>query len=270
MAKIRDILVSSQNLRYRLLLIFFGLFLFVMFTSKLWMPTEASPGLTTAIDSSVSLGDRQFFLRSWTYSPSQARMEVEIDIVNQAFDGIDAYTYEAVTKEGNVLEAKAVASDASMAVIEIDDLPDTFTNVLLRIYVAGTTGEYARLYSSFTDVERVDSIEPLGLKDYYLRRNENRLTQYDASIKDLENANADLLSKIDNAQLTISELETRKSMQVPEDAAVTQKRIDEIQRNIATWQSTIAGNNKEIEKYNGLISQVEITISQLKGEENYG
>lgn len=267
--KIKHLLVSSQNLRYRVLLIISGLALLIMFTSRIWMPVQATEGLDTPIDGTVTCEQKEFTLRRWVYSESQASMEVEIDISNKAFDGVNEYEFSSVTKEGEPMPVEVIVCDTSMTVVEIKNVPAKFTNVLLRVRPAGSE-TYAKLFTSFSAVERVDNIEPQSLEQYYIKRNMRQLDRY---ATDIESAKADietLESKIYNARLAIADIDVRLPMQTPEDAKTSTRLRDEYEKNITDWQKQIKDDEKEIDRLNGLIAQVQETIGTLRGEENNG
>ena len=135
--------------------IFLAVFLagYVFFlSSNLWMPVSGNAERLTPIGQTSEYEGRRVTLISWTYGTSQEEMEVEIDVVNRRFDGIDTYAFSAV-------EQKALSED------EIEDLDEDRKNEQLAIYWCAKEAIY-KLVSAypvdFAEQIEVERFRPRG------------------------------------------------------------------------------------------------------------
>ena len=80
----------SRNLFLVLVVILAGYAVF--FTSHQWMPKSANGSLLTPLNEPVTYEGREFTIRRWDYCESEQTMEIELDIANSTFDGLDSYS----------------------------------------------------------------------------------------------------------------------------------------------------------------------------------
>lgn len=73
-------------------------------TSKLWYPNGDDLVTATKLNTEKFFNGRTVKVMRWDYSKSQGLCEVELDISNQQYDGIDTYDYEAILPSGKELD----------------------------------------------------------------------------------------------------------------------------------------------------------------------
>ena len=109
------------------------LFFYILFlSSNFLLPDIINGNMRTVIGESQTFKEREFTLQRWEYNKVEQKMLVEIDVRNYALDGINSYTYTAMTRYVN-LEVQQVLATDTLLVLEIINVPDPFGEIALHV-----------------------------------------------------------------------------------------------------------------------------------------
>ena len=175
-------MASERKKRNRNIFFSIVLFLFiggytVFFTSRFWLRIPVQSGNATKIGTTVDWNDREVKLIRWEYSKQQNEMEVELDITNKRYDGINRYKFSAVDLNGNPLYVDKIIEEDDWIVLQIKDLPSRWSDISLRMDMPKEREDTTlKLYSSLQDVKKVGKIEKRSRTEYkVLRQPDSRL-----------------------------------------------------------------------------------------------
>jgi|GEM_PF-1963047 len=267
---IRQYFRDSQNYRFAF---FIGMVIFIylaFFTSKLWLPDDSDTKKFTALDTVLTLEGRNITIRRWEYSPTQKRMEIELDVINNAYDHINEYTFTAVTNAYDRLSVSIVVSDQNFFVIALDNIPNDWKEISFRMSVAypeeeaPEVPETLKMYTNAKDVATVDSLQPKTAMEYYKDQVYTTIAGYKEDIAEYEENIAALNEKIEAAQQDNTNLEAKIPLQAPTNAEESRKIIDNNNLQISSWQADIKSLELKIVDKGLLITDAENTLKNFE------
>ena len=238
-----------------LIVVLAGYFLF--FTSKSFLPYKQNL-METDIGKILQLEiGKNITLIRWDYSPDQHVMEIELLTENTTFDGADEYLYAAVDRQNQNLTANIIVADANMQVIHIENVPDNFSEISLRIKGTGDKDtNILRIYTNKDDVNIVDEIRPRTKPEYVIMRLENEIVLMEQRIESIENDNSELRDRIQNIEEANRNHELDKRYQTAEEIAQTNIRIRNNETEIGRLLTQIDANSKSIDEFENRISNI--------------
>jgi len=267
---IRQYFRDSQNYRFAF---FIGMVIFIylaFFTSKLWLPDDSDTKKFTALGTVLALEDRNITIRRWEYSPTQKRMEIELDVINNAYDHINEYTFTAVTNAYDRLSVSTVVSENNFFVIALDNIPNDWKEISFRMSVAypeeeaPEVPETLKMYTNAKDVATVDSLQPKTAMEYYKDQVHTTIAGYKEDIAEYEKNIAALNEKIEAAQQDNTNLEAKIPLQAPTNAEESRKIIDNNNLQISSWQADIKSLEQKIVDKGLLITDAENTLKNFE------
>lgn len=240
---------NKESIRFFIIIFFFvGGYAF-FFSSTYWMPASVDASYLTRLGIENTWNDRQVIINRWDYSEEQSLMEVELSVENKSYDGKNTYDFSAVDLRGKRLTVKIQVADPDWIVLQIKDVPDKWSDISLRMDMAGDDRERLKLYTNINDVDKVKGIENLDRTGYLQKRFESEVTNYSKEMEKKKNEIEKLQQEIAEVEKEIDRLTEAKLYQ-------TDKQKQESDTLIADAQSTISSKEKQINTLNGEIEEI--------------
>lgn len=264
--KLKSIKIK-HNLAIAIFLVFTLSVYAFFFTANNWLYESINVKATT-IGSSQTFENRTVTIGKWEYSEVQNLMEIELAIDNLAYDGIDEYDFSVAinpsTKNAEIVE---IISKDNYIVIQIENVPENFTEISLRMSFDGAS-DTLKLYTNKEEVTYVDELLVKTYAEYQIDgiyRNiesyENQITSYQDLIEDEE-------TTITNIQKSILTDEESKAYKTEEEIAEINSSISSKYSTIETKQKLIISYNYEIEQLEEKIENAQNQIKDLSTDES--
>ena len=242
-----------------LLAILVGGYLF-FFSSQIWMPSSNEYVEPTKLYEVQILEEQQIYVTRWEYSEREKAMQIALELESKSL--IDQkLSFEAVERSAGELKVTAVIEQADHIVFYIEDLPDKWKEVSLRVW-GEDQDSMIRLYTNIDDVVRADDDLPgrdtVRCEVYRL---EGQMEYDTYRISEREEEIASLEEENESLQKRISDL---KSAKYP-----TEEEAQEAGDTVSRAESRIESNNTEIENLRGEIGQLEQEAVSIDGERYY-
>ena len=214
------------SLAFYLVLFFFAGGYLLFFSSRAWMPASLSASLQTALGEEVEWAGRSIKIIRWDYCEETERMEVELELCNDTFDGVDQYRFHAAVRGGSgspVVET--VIGDPDWIILQIRDVPGSFGEISLRMDLPQEQEgvETLKLYTNVNAVNRVSSLEKKDRTGYrkekvllLIEGYRKEIQEKQDSIKTLENQDREMQEEIGRLQKDTGYL-TEEQKQEAED-----------------------------------------------------
>lgn len=245
------------------------LLLFIFFWASPFLFSNLNEYLLTPIGKRMEIGTKRYVtLTSWTYSPSQKRMEIDLSMENLAYNGLDDYSFSCVSRGQSLKHytVDTVLSSSDLVVVTIDGVADNFNEIKLEVHVVGGDGSVS-LYSNRKDVERVSSIELLTETEYRITSLNRRVENITGDIETCKNSIEDAKVRIENINLKIQDLEASKAYQTASEILETNHTISQQKSLITTEEKNIEAWNSQIVEYESRIMLTKKEIEDLKAHQ---
>ena len=223
---------STNRFLYTFLIIFFGGYLF-FFSSSFWLPSTYLGVDVSPIGETVTAGDRNVTIDSWTFSKEQKQMEVMIEIENNSIDGIDTYEWTAKTRDGN-LPVTIIAADSAFVVLHIAEVPRDWTEISLTMTLPRTAAKGAKdfepvqIYVNDTMVANVKTIREGDLLGYKQQAYESKIRSLTEQIRLLQKKLGETKDSIRKADAKIAEIQRKMEYQTEQEKEESNDLIDEL------------------------------------------
>lgn len=228
------------------------------FTSTSWMPSGAAATLLTPLGEEQTWEERTFQIIRWEYSEVQQMMEIEMDIANQSFDGVNTYEYSAVDRTGDDLSVTAVIEEPDWAILQIQGISPSFGEISLRVAIPGKDElNPLRLYTNVNDVKKVEKLTKKDRTGYRRGRFEQQIETYQKEIQKKEKRIQTLTLQNEQMQLEINRLQGDTAYQTEEQKEETESRVNEIAGNQTS-------NQEEMEKLQAQIKELQDRIQLIE------
>ena len=240
---------NKESIRFFIIIFFFvGGYAF-FFSSMYWMPASVDASYLTKVGIENTWNNRHITITRWDYSEEQGVMEVELSVENKSYDGKNTYDFSAVDLRGRKLTIDTQVTDTDWIVLQIKDIPNKWSDISLRMEVAGEDKERLKLYTNINDVNKVKRIKSLNRIGYLQKRFESEICNYK---KGVEHKQGEI--KILNQEIT----EVKKEIERLTEAKLyqTEKQKQESDTLIADAQSTIFAKEKNINTLHGEIEEI--------------
>ena len=245
------------------LIVFFGGYTF-FFTSKLWMPTAGDASRLTKLGQDIFWNDRTIRIIRWDYAEKQHTMEVELDISNSSFDGIESYRYTALETNEGELPVTPIIEEMDWVILQIQDVPQKFAEISLRIEMpSDETAGMVRLYTNRNDVSHVNNLEVKDKAEYLAMRYENEIEGYKQNIEDFGDTIQKSEDRIRAIKKEIEQLKQKEEYQTDEQIKETEEIIGNAENKILEEESDIAVYQSNIEELYERIENLEKQIQKL-------
>lgn len=240
---------------FYLVLFFFAGGYLVFFSSSAWMPASLSASLQTVLGEDTEWAGRSFRIIRWDYCEEMEMMEVELDVRNDTFDGVDQYVLHAAARSGGSPVVETVIVDPDWIVLQIKEVPGNFGELSLRVDLPQGTEETGtlKLYTNVNDVNKVGSIKKKDREGYQRGRIMLQIEEYKGQIREKQHRMEALAKQSGQMQEEVRRLREDTGYLTEEQKQETDSRILEI-------EGTIKGNTEETGKLQQEISELEERI----------
>ena len=226
--------------------------------------------LYTPVGQEMEFGSRLYTIGRWVYSPTQRIMEIELNIVNNAFDGHDTYNFQARQRAGKTtqLQTEIIIEEPSFVVLQIFNVADNFDEVALW-WSPQEIDNYgiSKLYTNREAVDKVETITAKTKQEYYLDRMKRNVNLHRKEIEQLN-------SQLTENQTTIQEivrqnetLEENKVYQTTEEIAVVDARIEANNKRIAGIEKENEELRNKAISLESVVDEILEKIQELEGQE---
>ena len=123
----------------------------------------------TPLAETIEFDKRTFKLIRWDYAKTEDKCEVELDVLNEAYDGNDNYIYEAYARAKDVekkLKVSPVINESTSVILQIENIPEDFAEMVLRISMPEDEDKIVKLYATKASVVQIDSL-PIKTREEY-------------------------------------------------------------------------------------------------------
>lgn len=255
---------------------FFYIFIFffiggyaLFFSSRGWMSTQSLAKKQTELHKEVEWENRKVRIIRWEYSEEQHLMEVELDITNTKYDGIDTYQYSAMETNAGFLKVKPVIEESDWVIVQIHNIPEKWAEVSFRLELPGEAGEASeklKLYTNINKVTKVNSLEILDRKGYLVKRYDGEIASYEMEIAEMESEIEEKEEKIRNVKLEMKKLEEKKEYQTEEEQENTDQLLSDASVQQTSSEEDIVELKEKIEERKERIENIQEQIEKVKGE----
>lgn len=243
------------SLAFYVVLFFFAGGYLLFFSSRVWMPASLSASLQTALGEEVEWAGRSLKVIRWDYCEETERMEVELELRNDTFDGVDQYRFHAAVRGSGSPVVETVIGDPDWIILQIRDVPGSFGEISLRMDLPQEQEgvETLKLYTNINAVNRVSRLDKKDRTGYRKERilfliegYRKEIREKQGSIKILENQDRQMQEEIGRLQ---------------EDTGyLTEEQKQEAESRVMEIEGNRKGNTEETEKLRQEIRELEERI----------
>lgn len=262
--KLKDRISIKRNkdvIRFFIIIFFFvGGYVF-FFSSTYWMPTSADASYLTKIGVTNSWEDREVTINRWQYSETQQLMEIDLDVANKSYDGINKYKFSAMDLKGNKLKCDVMIEEDDWIILRISGIPKRWSDVSLRMEMPDGNGERLKLYTNVVDVEKVAELKSMDRNGYMAQKFNIEISNMQKEVE-ADNKQIDKLNnEIAEVQKEIERINKEKIYQ-------TDKEKTESDSLIAEANSTITSKQKDIQELMADIDEINKRIDMKNKEKS--
>lgn len=238
---------------------FIGGYLF-FFTSNIWMPSTMGASAWTNIGETGTWNGREITLVRWDYCEKSNTMEVELDIRNTVYDGINSYDFSVIDGKGNRPDTEIIIEEPDWVIVQIKNVFKNWSELQLRMDMENnSSGEYYKAFTNVNDVNRVATIEKKDWLGYQIGRFESQITAHKEEIKQDKKAIHKLEKEKQEIKKEIARLQEGKKYE-------TTSQQEDTDKVIADAEGKYSNAEKSILIYQEDISELEEEISLLQKE----
>ena len=204
---------------------------------------------------------RTVTLTRWDYSPEQSVMEIEMEIENQSFDGLDNYVFTSLSKNlgQSELTVTPIIAAKDFYVIQLADVPSDWKSISLRIKVDDPSKtDILKCYANTESVQTVPELHAKTKNEYLRDRLLRKISEYQTEIETLKSDYELNNQKIAALEDKNHQLEDGKKYQTAEE-------IEETNREIQSNKNQLEALKTEQE--NNLTDQAEYEQRIIKTQE---
>lgn len=248
-SRFQQVLKKNRNLSM-IMFIIISLFIFCFFFMSKTLFMKGKQLKHSDIDSVITIDQRDITLAKWVYCKDSKKMEIEFDIVNTTYDGNDVYKFDVVDRKGNKYNSKVVVTAPTMSVVQIEDVPDDFSEIRIAMNVDYTdrkADEIAKFYTNHDQVEMVDQIITYNnLEEYYVAKLNRYIDNYNEEIANTEKCIDTEKTSVENYNDLISNLNMQKNYAAGDELNNINKQIAETNKLLIAANKKIAGYRDDI------------------------
>ena len=239
----------------------------LFFTSKIWMPTTGDAERLTRLNEDIQWENRTIKIIRWEYSENQQRMEVELDLSDRSFEGLEGYDHPAMETNAGMLPVTPVLEDMDWIILQIDDVPKRFSEISLRIQekdAGEESGTMIRMYTNINDVDRVETLERKDRAEYLVEKYQLQVQGYQEEIKKINKRISESEKRIRNIEAEILQLQEKETYQTEKQIQETESVIEDAKNEILSEEEHIANDQAEAAEVKERIRNTRDQIRNLK------
>lgn len=227
------------------------------FSSKWWMPVGSDVSFYTKLGEAQDWKEREITVIRWDYCEKDRSMEIELDIKNNSFDGINKYVASATDINEGFIDIAKVVEEPDWIIIKLSDVPKRWTEISLRLGMSEDDDEPCKVYTNILKVNHVDKLGQDDITGYRLQRFNLEIANYEREIaknqKEIEK------KKKTNEEINqeIKRLEENKKFETDQQKTET----DEI---ISNARTEININNTAVQELEQKIAELQKRIEKIK------
>lgn len=245
--------------------IFIGGYLF-FFTSNIWMPSSLSAAAWTEIGEVSTWNGREITLVRWDYCKKSNTMEIELDIRNTAFDGINSYDFLALDTKGNRPDTEIIIGEPDWIIVQIKDVPKKWSELQLRIDMENNSTGYYKIFTNINDIHMVDAIAKKDWNGYRIGRFESQITAHQEEIRQDKSAIQELENTKQEIKKEIARLESRKQYETASQQEDTDKVISDAQGKYSDAEKSILAYQEDIAELDEEINMLKKRMSEVSSD----
>lgn len=264
MMKILKNIHISGNLFYVILILVIGGGYLFFFNSKELFTQNKVTIQATSYNEGNAYKNRDFTLIRWDYSESDKICEIELDILNNNFDGENTYEAVAYVRSKGVeqeLQVEKVIEENTLLILQIKDIPDQYAELCLKVSLPGEEEEEPlKLYATRDSVEPISDLSKRTREEYQMNRLKLQIRLYEEDIVLCKDEIHTSNENIKACKEQIKELKAEMKYQPDRQKEDTQKVIDAAYTEISRLESEIEKMNTEIKEVNKSIKQIKTKL----------
>lgn len=268
----KSIKVNSNKFLIRFIIIFFVGYLF-FFTSPFWMPLEYSDVRISKIGESIKANDREVTLSSLKYSEKQHMAEVIFEIDNSSIDGVNEYKWTCVDRNKGMFDVELIVETDNLVVLHIVNMPRRFSEISIRMDIKKgdeiKVDEFStiKFYTSKKVIDRCSNIEERkGISSYKKEAIKNKISYFEDNIIGFEDEIKEQKQLIENAEITIKNLESKKTYQTEDEIIETDEKISQVESEISSCKDKIDEKEAQIKQNKEKIAKQKEHLEMLGGK----
>jgi len=250
---------SSRNNSIILFLVIFLGGYFLLFTSKSWLDNGNTEKKYTVLNTVETIDNRSLKLVKWNYCESTSTMEIEIEINNTTYDGINSFIFGCNDRKGKNYKVDAIITSPTLTVIQIQNVNvKKLSEIRLTMqvdYGGRKSEEMAKFYTNNDQVDKVEEIITYNTLDsYYLAKLDKYIIEYKKQITDLTTKITEQNGKLTNYNAVLNDLTKQQNYvaadeleKVNKEIADTKNGINECTNSIKDFNTSIKETEKKIQ-----------------------
>ncbi len=196
----------------------------------------------TELNSTLNYQSRNITLLRWDYSEEQHLMEVELEVQNLAYDGINDYEFSCLFRPETKVNITQIISEDDYIILQIEDVPINFNESSLRLTLPDSNADSLKFYTNSIAVNRVSNLYQKSLTEYMTDRLYRDISMYEENIAALDERSEESKKTIENILLSIQSDEENKKYK-------TAAEIEEIETLISAKEEDIKSEENLIKSY---------------------
>lgn len=213
------------------------------FSSKWWMPVGSDVSFYTKPGEIQDWNDREITLIRWDYCENDRSMEIELDIKNNSFDGINKYVASATDINEGFIDIAKVVEEPDWIIIKLSDVPKRWSEISLRLGMTEDDDEPCKIYTNIVKVNHVEKLGKSDITGYRIQRFEIEIEHYEKEISE-----------------NILEIEKKKKLNESITQEIQRLEADkkyETEQQIISTNEIISNARMQINANNGAIQEFE-------------
>jgi len=259
MALIKKKYKSNRNNSIIFFLVIFLGGYFLLFTSKSWLDNGNTIKNYTALNTVETIDNRDLKLTKWNYCESTGEMEIEIEINNKTYDGVNEFVFGCNDRKGKNYKVDTIIISPTITVVQIHDVnAKKLSEIRLTMqvnYGDHKSTDIAKFYTNIDQVDKVDEIITYNsLDEYYIAKLDKYIADYTKQISDLNDKIAEQNTKLTNYNAVLNDLYKQQNyvaadelVKVNKEIADTKTGITECTNSIKAFNTTITDTEKKIQ-----------------------
>lgn len=242
-------------------IILFGYIFF--FTSNYWMPIGSNVSYFTKPGYKQEWNNREITLIRWDYCEQDQSMEIELDIQNNSFDGINKYIVSATDMNEGYIDIAKVVEEPDWIIVKLSNVPKRWSEISLRLMMNEEDEDPCKVY---TNIKKVKHVKTLGQKDitgYRINRFNLEIENYQNEIKNIEEEKDKINKSTQNITEEINRLLEQEKFQTDQQKEETDSVINNARSQINSNNETIQGLEVKIAEINRRIEKTKEKIKEL-------
>ena len=234
------------------------------FTSRWWMPVGSNVSYHTALGTTQNWNDREITLIRWDYCEKDRSMEIELDIQNHSFDGINTYVASAADINEGYIDIEKIVEEPDWVIIKLSNLPKRWSEISLRLGMSEEDNDPCKVYTNIVKVNQVDKLGKNSISEYRIQRFNIEIENYNQEISQKEQNIEKIKKTNENIQQEILRLEENKKYETEQQIASTDEVINSARTQLNLNNESITENEKDITEIEQRIGKIQKQIEELK------